>query len=84
MFKTTLNSHFPYNKHENNCCCGKKYATHSGLWKHKKTCKSQNDTNVENIEQPTNDIIITAKMCYDLMLQNNELSKCILKLMAER
>jgi len=33
-----------------NCECGKNYATLSGLWKHKKTCKNINNTDVVNNE----------------------------------
>jgi len=52
--------------------CYKQYSSRNGLWKHKKTCQSNNDINVDNIfvEKLTSLIV-------DVVKQNNELTSKI-------
>jgi hypothetical protein len=65
--------------------CSKKYNTQSGLWKHKQKCKEQKNKSYINIEQANtnNNVdnnIFTPKMFYDLLQQNNELTKQVIEL----
>ena len=53
-------------KHEYICSCGKEYRHHSGLWRHKQSCKP-NDILVANLLKQNN----------DLLLQNQELKVLI-------
>ena len=62
------------------CCCGKKYNTRSGLWKHKSCCSLNNKSIVtqENLEEKPSfmDIITQNKEIMDaLVLQNEQLMK---------
>ena len=69
------------------CNCGKKYTTNSGLWKHKKTCKSVNcddSFSQTTMDQLPKDFKLTTKMFYDLLKQNNELQKSLLALANEK
>jgi hypothetical protein len=57
--KLTKNLLFDKNSQEcsNSCCCGKKYTTHSGLWKHQKKCQILNNAssiNTTNLPHPIN------------------------------
>jgi hypothetical protein len=70
---------------DNTCICGKKYKYKQGLWKHKKTCISNNQNlTIQNKElQLTNieetDITATdAKLVFELLKQNNEFKELIM------
>ena len=70
---------------EYTCNCGKKYSSNSGLWKHSKSCKSQNcDDTFLTMDQLPKDFKITTQMFYDLLKQNNELQKNIIDLIKEK
>ena len=60
--------------------CNKKYKDNSGLWRHKKTCLS----NKEEIIKSTQNTGITPEMFYDLLNQNNELTKQLIELSKEK
>ena len=57
------------NKKAYMCCCGKKYTTRSGLWKHKKMC----DTDENNLENVLVDHTNDNSTILNLISQNNEL-----------
>jgi hypothetical protein len=65
------------NKYETICECGRKYAYHSGLWKHKKTC------NYIATFSPTSEFVadnesitqIDPNILLDIIKQNQELQK---------
>ncbi len=70
---------------EYKCNCGKKYASNSGLWKHNKNCKPEicNET-FTTMEQLPKDFKITPQMFYELLKQNNELQKNLIKMTREK
>lgn len=45
--------------------CEKEFVTHSGLWKHKKSCKAANEAVIENLKKQNEDF-------KDIILKNNE------------
>jgi hypothetical protein len=53
------------------CECGKKYRHRQGLWKHKKNCKIE--TNTDNLKEP-NEIKILTNLVMDVIKQNNDLT----------
>jgi hypothetical protein len=65
-------------KHE--CGCGKIYKTHSGLWKHKKTCAppNLNEPSPNEVKFLTNLVLEIVKNNNDLQKQNHELQKQVL------
>jgi hypothetical protein len=57
------------------CICGKIYKENSGLWRHKKVCKFDNDNNTSNDNDNKND-----KLVEYLMKENKEIKELILEL----
>jgi len=66
ILETNFTPFTPITPHHS-CVCGKKYLTHSGLWKHKKKC-----TFYENIDTETGD---KDQLILMLIKQNSELIK---------
>lgn len=69
------------------CNCGRNYTTNSGLWKHKKNCKQENNYNDfmnKTMEELPKDFKITPQMFYDLLKQNNELQKSLIALASDK
>jgi hypothetical protein len=66
ILETNFTPFTPFTPHHN-CVCGKKYLTHSGLWKHNKKCKFY-----ENIDTETDD---KDQLILMLVKQNSELIK---------
>ena len=62
------------------CICGKKYKDNSGLWRHKKICIFDK----EPIDNSAKDFSLTPQMFYDLLNQNNELTKQLIELSKEK
>ena len=73
-----------------NCCCGKIYATTSGLWKHQKKCSvfassssqltSQNETiNTNTVFQQTEFSNLTNLIC-ELVKTNTDIQKSVIEL----
>jgi hypothetical protein len=62
------------------CDCGKVYKTHSGLWKHKKTCNppNLNEPSANEVKFLTNLVLEIVKNNSDLQKQNHELQKQVL------
>jgi hypothetical protein len=62
------------------CGCGKIYKTHSGLWKHKKSCKppNLNEPSPNEVKFLTNLVLEIVKNNSDLQKQNHELQKQVL------
>jgi len=62
------------------CDCGKKYKTHSGLWKHKKICNptNKNEPSENEVKFLTNLVMEIVKNNSDLQKQNHELQKQVL------
>jgi hypothetical protein len=62
------------------CGCGKIYKTHSGLWKHKKTCSppNLNEPSANEVKFLTNLVMEIVKNNNDLQKQNHELQKQVL------
>jgi len=58
------------------CCCGKKYADRVGLWRHKKNCIFQKDSE-NNISDTSSNLIL------ELIKQNQDFQKQILDLVKE-
>ena len=58
---------------EYNCHCGKKYKTHSGLWKHKKICS--NESSSSEIKVLTNLVLEVMKNNTEILKQNSDLQK---------
>jgi hypothetical protein len=52
------------------CLCGKKYNTHSGLWKHKKLCVQN-----KNIEPSESEVKILTNLMFEIVKTNSELKK---------
>ena len=73
---------------KNVCDCGKKYNTHSGLWKHIKKCVVKGKQQINKIQQMEEEPIvpfkITTEMFYDLLKQNNELHKSLIEMSREK
>ena len=60
-----------------NCECGNTYKHHSGLWRHKKTCKIENDignNNNKKTDEPTDKELIML-----LIKENSELKNMMMK-----
>ena len=66
------------------CVCGKKYASQSGLWKHKKCCAKKLPEKSFEEEMIQNDFKITPQMFYDLLKQNNELQQALINMSKEK
>jgi hypothetical protein len=78
-FKDTKNT----NKNDTICECGKKYAYHSGLWKHKKTCDylaSLSPTS-EFVSDPEPIPQIDPNILLEIIKQNQELQKQMFEFM---
>jgi len=60
------------------CYCGKKYTHMSSLCKHKKVCNVVNKPELYKIEEPCD--TFTPNMFYELLKQNNELTKQVIEL----
>jgi hypothetical protein len=62
------------------CKCQKKYITHSGLWKHKQKCNTENippeDSKIKNSETP----ILDNNLVVELLKQNQEFKEQIMEL----
>jgi hypothetical protein len=57
-----------------NCLCGKKYKTHSGLWKHKKLCNIESPA-AADIMPPPNELHTLTNMVLELVKSNTDLQK---------
>ena len=69
LLETTETKKQEKNKKTYMCCCGKKYSTRSGLWKHEKGCNTnENNVECEIIESNKDNSTIL-----NLISQNNEL-----------
>jgi len=66
------------------CVCGKKYASQSGLWKHKNTCYKKTPEKSFEEEMIENDFKITPQMFYELLKQNNELQQALISMSKEK
>jgi hypothetical protein len=71
------------------CCCGKTYATSSGIWKHQKKCKSyMSQNNVINIESSNNnnkhmqhaDLTNLTNLICELVKTNTDIQKSVIEL----
>lgn len=51
---TYNNNHHAYDKHKNQCVCGKKYKYQSGLYKHIKKCDLYRNQQLENMTSFSN------------------------------
>ncbi len=66
------------------CLCGNHYKFKSGLYRHKKKCKVEEqlintETQIINIDEQSNDITVTdAKLVFELLKQNNEFKEMML------
>ena len=62
------------------CNCGKKYKTHSGLWKHKKICiqPKLNEPSENEVKFLTNLVLEIVKNNSDLQKQNQELQNKVI------
>jgi hypothetical protein len=59
-----------------NCECGKEYKTHGGLWKHKKKCNSNADTDFSNDDNSIiNDNALLSNLVIEVVKNNNNLQK---------
>jgi len=69
---------------ENVCDCGKKYATKSGLWKHKKTCKVEDNSNIV-VKEYTNDkdqlILMLVKQNAELIKETSDFKNMMMKVL---
>jgi len=63
-----------------NCECGKEFAYHSGLWRHKKRCK-QNDSDEEELEKlvTANNEPTDKEMMMLLIKENSEMKKMMME-----
>ena len=73
--KLTKNLLFPEKMSEcsSSCCCGKKYTTSSGLWKHQKKCPILNNVNPINPINPINKTI-PITLGEPIVNQNNDIT----------
>ena len=67
------------------CECSKVFKTHGGLWKHKKKCGEDNETNnqdagASDVKLLTNMVLEVVKQNQELMNQNQELQKHMIEL----
>jgi hypothetical protein len=62
-------------KKDYKCSCGKIYATNCGLWKHKKICFNNNETENTIIDSSLNEIKILTNLVIELVKNNTELQK---------
>jgi hypothetical protein len=67
------------------CECSKIFKTHGGLWKHKKKCGEDNETNSQDagasdVKLLTNMVLEVVKQNQELMNQNQELQKHMIEL----
>lgn len=63
-------------------CCEKQYNHHSSLWKHKKTCTSENKKNNDEneLKMLTNLILDVVKSNSDIIKSNSDLQKQVLEI----
>jgi hypothetical protein len=62
------------------CCCGKKYVTNSGLWKHKKLCNNEKpDFKNKNLELSIKNTDASSNIIMELMKQNQEFKDLIIE-----
>jgi hypothetical protein len=62
------------------CECGRNYKDRSGLWKHKKTCKIEQDQEKDEFLDAVNN----EKMIIELLKQNSELQKSLIELSKDK
>jgi hypothetical protein len=62
------------------CECGNVYKHQSGLWRHKKTCNYEGQSNVSEIQTLTNLVLDVVKSNTDLQKQNQELQKQMMEM----
>jgi len=57
------------------CECSRKFKTHSGLWKHKQKCKSNDFLNInnENIDNDESNVKVLTNLVLEVVKQNQEL-----------
>ena len=58
-------------KSQHECACGKTYKDNSGLWRHKQKCNSNNESNIESI----NDNTLLTNLVLEVVKNNNDLQK---------
>ena len=64
------------------CCCGKKYETYSGLWRHHKICETQITQITETIQQNSSlasSNEITPELILCVLQQNKELQSLVIE-----
>uniref|UniRef100_A0A6C0KVP5 C2H2-type domain-containing protein n=1 Tax=viral metagenome TaxID=1070528 RepID=A0A6C0KVP5_9ZZZZ len=62
------------------CKCQKKYNTHSGLWKHKQKCNTENPISDECIIKKSETPILDNNLVIELLKQNQEFKEQIMEL----
>jgi hypothetical protein len=62
------------------CECGKQYLYSSGLWRHKKICYYNKENTISQTEVINEINTFTPNMFYELLKQNNELTKQVIEL----
>ena len=62
------------------CECGRNYKDRSGLWRHKKTCKIEQDQEKDEFLDAVNN----EKMIIELLKQNSELQKSLIELSKDK